>query len=84
MLVIGVRLGQVVDIGPHWIATWSLNSKSDATIMTSAGRQVGITSRRLVEVFPSIFVGLGPRPTEKLRLLINAPRPVPIGRRACS
>jgi len=79
-LVLGMRLGDVIDVGQNWITTWSVDSKHSATIMTSDGRKVRITSRQLREVFPQVYVGLGPGPATKLRLVFRAPRSIVISR----
>jgi len=80
-LVLGVRLGEVVDIGEDWIAAWSIDGAHSATIMTSEGGRVRITARQLREVFPLVYVGLSPTSARNLRLVFSAPRSIAICRR---
>lgn len=81
-LTLGVKIGDVVDIASYWIAVLSVDSRRRATIIRSDGTKVSITSRGMTEVAPDIWIGLGPEPTKKLRLLLDAPRDLAITRRS--
>lgn len=81
-LILGVKVGDVVDIATYWIAVLSLDSRRRATLIRNDGAKVSISSKGLTEVVPDVWVGLGPEPTKKLQLLLNAPRHLVITRRS--
>ena len=81
-LVLGLAVGDVVDIADHWIAVISVDSRKTATLITKDGAKVPISSDHETEIAPTVWVQLGPR-TERRRvkLLFAAPRSVSITRR---
>ena len=81
-LVLGLAVGDVVDIADHWIAVISVDSRETATLITNNGEKVPISSDHETEITPAVWVQLGPR-TEgrRVKLLFAAPRSVSITRR---
>lgn len=81
-LVLGVRLGDCIDIGPNWIRAWSVYNRSTLIVLTSDGRMEKISSRRIRQIFDGVEIGLGPHPTsQRLKLIICADPSTPITRR---
>lgn len=81
-LVLGLGIGDVVDIAAHWISLLSVDSESDATLISNGGRKIAINANQMTEIAADIWVGLGPDvATSRLRVLIDAPRHVAIRRR---
>jgi len=81
-LVLGLGIGDVVDVAAHWISVLSVNSGSSATLISNGGRKISITADQMTEIAPEVWVGLGPDvATSRLRVVIDAPRHLPIRRR---
>ena len=81
-LVLGVAIGDVVDIATQWVAVLSVDSSENATLISNGGRKIAVSTGQMTEMSPEIWVGLGPdSATSRLRLLIAAPRHIPISRR---
>jgi hypothetical protein len=79
-LVLGVKIGDVVDIGKKWIAVLSVNNRHTATVITNDGEKATIHSNYETEVAPGVWVQLGPT-TSKLQLLFEAPKNLEINLR---
>jgi hypothetical protein len=81
-LIIGAKVGDVVDVAEHWIAVLSIDTSDSATLISNEGRKIGVSARGMTEIAPEVWIGLGRDPTwSRLRLVIKAPRNVPITRR---
>ena len=81
-LVLGLTVGDVVDIADYWIALLSVDSRKSATLITNDGEKVSVSSERETEIVPAVWVQLGPRTAGRsLRLQFEAPRAVSISRR---
>jgi hypothetical protein len=76
-LVVGVKVGDVVDVAHHWIAVLFVDGPYTATVITDDGKKFNISSDRETEMVPGVWVQLGPR-TSKLQLLFEAPRKISI------
>jgi hypothetical protein len=76
-LILGVKIGDVVDIAENWIAVLSVDSRQSATVITSGGEKVAVHSNYETELVPGVWLQLGPR-TSKLQLLFEAPKRMPI------
>jgi hypothetical protein len=81
-LVLGLGVGDVVDIADYWIAIISVDSRKTATLITKDGKKIPVSSDRETEIAPTIWVQLGPWTGKRhLKLLFTAPRSVSIMRR---
>ena len=81
-LVLGLAVGDVVDIADYWIAVISVESRKTATLITKAGKKVAVSSDHETEIAPTVWVQLGPRTDRRrVKLLFAAPRSVSITRR---
>ena len=81
-LVLGLSIGDVVDIAAHWVAVLSVDGRDSATLIGNGGRKIMISADQMTELTPEVWVGLGPdAATSKLRLLVDAPRHMSITRR---
>lgn len=81
-LVLGLEVGDVVDIAEKWLAVLKVNGRDDATLILEGGKKLAINARRMTEMAPRVWVGVGlKRAPSRLRLLIEAPRHMPIKRR---
>jgi hypothetical protein len=81
-LVLGLAVGDVVDIATHWVAVLSIDSQDSATLIKNDGCKIAISADQMIEMSPEVWVGLGPdEATSRLRLLVDAPRHMTITRR---
>ncbi len=81
-LVLGLEIGDVVDIATHWVALMSVDNHDRATLISNTGRKISISADKMTEMAPQVWVGIGHHVAKsKLRLLIDAPRRIPISRR---
>jgi hypothetical protein len=81
-LVLGLGVGDVVDIADYWIAVISVDSRRTATLITKDGQKVPVSSKHETEIAPTVWVQLGPWTGKRhLKLLFTAPRSVSIMRR---
>jgi len=81
-LVLGLAVGDVVDIADNWIAVISVDSRMTATLVTKAGEKIPVSSKYETEIAPTVWVQLGPWTGKRhLKLLFTAPRSVSITRR---
>ena len=81
-LVLGLEIGDVVDIASDWVALMSFDGRDRATLINNTGRKISISADIMTEMAPQVWVGLGRNVAKsKLRLLIDAPRRIPISRR---
>ena len=81
-LTIGVKIGDVVDIGQYWIAVLSVDGRSSATLIASDGEKATISTAYETEMAPEVWIRLCPDPSRaRLRLKFSAPRHIPITRR---
>lgn len=81
-LVLGVSIGDVVDIAANWVAVLSADNCDSAVLINNDGHKIAICSDHMTEMAPDVWVGLGLKAaTAKLRLLVNAPRHMSISRR---
>jgi hypothetical protein len=81
-LVLGVSVGDVIDIDDHWIKFHSFDGLSNAIVVDEAGEPHLISTEYEAEVVKSVWVSLAPLPGKRLRLRFEAPRSVSIVRRA--
>jgi hypothetical protein len=81
-LVLGLGVGDVVDIADYWIAIISVGSRKTATLITKDGKKVAVSSDHETEIAPTVWVQLGPLASKRhLKLLFAAPKSVSITRR---
>jgi hypothetical protein len=81
-LVLGLAVGDVVDIADYRIAVLSVDSRKTATLITMDGEQIPVSSKYETEIAPTVWVQLGPLASKRhLKLLFTAPRSVSITRR---
>ena len=81
-LVLGVAVGDVVDIADYWIALISVDSRKTATLITKDGEKVAVSAKYETEIVPTVWVQLGPHSDKRhVKLLFDAPRSVAITRR---
>ncbi len=81
-LVLGVAVGDVIDIADQWIAIISVDTQKTATVIGKDGDKYTISSIYETEVMPSVWVQLGPEPARsRLRLQFEAPKSIAITRR---
>jgi hypothetical protein len=81
-LVLGLEIGDVVDIATHWMAVLSIDGRDSATVIRDDGRKIAVYANEMTEIMPEVSVGLGPdTATSRLRLLVDAPRHISISRR---
>ena len=81
-LVVGARIGQIIDVGSTWIVVCSIDDDRTITVRTADGRREKLSSKRFRRIFPNVEIGLGPASATKcLRLLFRAPRSILVGRR---
>ena len=81
-LVLGLAVGDVVDIADYWIAVNSVASRMTATLVTKAGEKIPVSSKYKTEITPTVWVQLGPLASKRhLKLLFTAPRSISITRR---
>jgi hypothetical protein len=81
-LVIGVDLGDVVDIGEGWVCVAAIQNKETVVIVASDGARLLISPHCELEVFPKVWIQLAENGTRKpMRFVIEAPKAIPITRR---
>jgi hypothetical protein len=81
-LILGVKIGDVVDIAERWIKVLSIDGRNSATLVLDDGRKIAISARRLTRMMPDVWVGMGPEQARsRFRLMFDAPRHVSITRR---
>lgn len=81
-LVLGVKVGEVIDIADHWLTILSIDSRNAATVIADTGWKPSIHSSRMTEVLSEIWISLKPDSgRHQMRLLVDAPRRFPISRR---
>jgi hypothetical protein len=81
-LVLGLEVGDVVDIAEKWLAVLTVDSCRRATLITEGGKKLAINAHRMTEMVPGVWVGVGlKRATSRLRLLVEAPKHMSIKRR---
>ena len=81
-LILGVKIGDVIDVAERWIAVLSVDGRHSATLICDDGRKISVSADGLTEMTPDVWIGLGPEPARsKLRLMFEAPRHVSITRR---
>ena len=80
-LVLGAQVGDAFLVGRRRICVASINGPTQVTLERDDGKRFAVGSEEMTEVFPDIFIGIGPEPaTWRLRLLFEAPQTVPIRR----
>lgn len=80
-LVLTVRCGDRITIGRSWLGISRVVDDYRIRIVTSDGRRITVGSRAYVSIFDKVSVCLDATPTwQRLRLLIAAPRQIPIYR----
>lgn len=81
-LVLGVKIGEVIDIADHWLTVLSTTSHNTATVIADSGWKATICSGRMIEVLSDVWVSLDPGVSRsRLRLRLEAPRHLSITRR---
>ncbi|MPZ36175.1 MAG: hypothetical protein GEV13_35390 [Rhodospirillales bacterium] len=81
-LTLGMKLGDVVDVADHWVALLSIDTRNSATLISSGGQKITVSSDTMTQVAPDVWIGLGPDPaTSRLRLVFDAPCHIAITRR---
>ena len=81
-LVLGVKVGEVIDITDHWLTMLSIDGRDTATLIASTGWKTAICSSRMTDIISDVWVSLEPNASRsRLRLLLDAPRQLQITRR---
>ena len=81
-LVLGLNVGDVVDIADYWIAVLSVDSRKTATLIAKDGEKIAVSSKHETELVPAVWVQLGPLISKShVKLLFDAPKSVSITRR---
>lgn len=81
-LILGVKIGDIVDIAASWVAVLSVDGQRTATLIGNGGRKIAISTEEMVQLSHDVWVGLGPDLAKsRLRLVFDAPRHIPITRR---
>lgn len=81
-LVLGLAVGDVVDIADYWIAGLSVDNTTMATLIANTGQKIEVSSKYETELIPSVWVQLGPWISKShVKLLFDAPKSIPITRR---
>ena len=81
-LILGVKIGDVVDVAEDWVAVLSIDTRDSATLINNKDRKIEVSARALTEMVPEVWIGLGPDATRsRLRLVFDAPRNIAITRR---
>ncbi len=81
-LVLGLNVGDVVDIADYWIAVLSVDSRKTATLIAKDGDKFAVSSKHETELAPDVWVQLGPWISKShVKLLFDAPKSVSITRR---
>jgi len=80
-LVLGMQIGDKVEIGAGWIRLAAVRGSHAVQIQTSDNTLVLLSDKYETEVFPTIWMGLGPLMTSaRIKLAFDAPVTVKIGR----
>ena len=81
-LVFGDNVGEVSDSCYHGLTILSIDGRDTATLIANTGWKTAIYSSRMTEIIPDVWVSLEPNASRsRLRLLLDAPRQLPITRR---
>jgi hypothetical protein len=81
-LTLGVKIGDVVDIADQWVAVLSIDGRNSATLISSDGQKILISSNQMTQTAPDVWIGLGPDAARtRLRLVFDVPRHISITRR---
>ena len=81
-LVLGLAVGDVVDIADYWIAVLSVDNRKTATLIARDGNKFAVSSKHETEIAPDVWVQLGPWISKShVKLLFDAPKSVCITRR---
>lgn len=81
-LVIGVDLGDVIDIGDGWVCVAAIQNKETVVIVANDGARLLISPHCELEVLPKVWIQLAENGTRKpMRFVIEAPKTIPITRR---
>jgi hypothetical protein len=81
-LVLGMAIGDIVDIATHSVSLQSVDDRHSATLVDHNGREITISADEMTEFVPDVWLGLGPdNATYRLRLLVDAPRHILVNRR---
>jgi len=76
-LVLGAQVGDAFLVGRRRICVASIDGPTRVTLKRDDGKRFVVGSEEMTEVFPDVFVGIGPDfATWRLRLLFDAPRTV--------
>ena len=80
-LVLGAQVGDAFLVGRRKICVESIDGPNQVTLKRDDGKTFAVGSEEMTEVFPDVFIGIGPEPaTWRLRLLFEAPQTVLIKR----
>ena len=80
-LALGLRIGDTVNVGKRWVRLAVIEGLHSVRIRTSDKVTIRLTDKSETEVFPRIWMGLGPLPTsDGVRLTFDAPPTVKISR----
>jgi hypothetical protein len=81
-LVLGLAVGDVVDIADYWIAVISVDSRKTATLITEGGEKLRISSGHETEIAPAVWIQLGLCAGKRhVKLMFVAPSSISITRR---
>jgi hypothetical protein len=81
-LVLGMAIGDIVDIATHSVSLQSVEDRHSATLIDDGGREITISDEEMTEFVPDVWLGLGPdNARHRLRLLVDAPRHILVNRR---
>ena len=80
-LVLGAQVGDAFLVGRRRLCVESIDGPAQVTLKRDDGQKFIMSSEEMTEVFPDVFIGIGPEPaTWRLRLLFEAPQTVLITR----
>ena len=53
-LILGVKIGDVVDVAEHWVAVLSIDTRDSATLISNEGRKIEVSARGMTEMVPEV------------------------------
>ena len=80
-LVLGLRVGDTVNVGGRWIRLMAVEGRHVVRIRSSDKVTIRLNDKYETEVFPRIWMGLEPLPTsDGIKITFDAPATVKISR----
>jgi len=80
-LVLGAEVGDAFLVGLRRVIVETVKGPTVVTIRRDDGQEFVVSSANMTEIFPDVFIGIGPDDaTWRIRLLFEAPQTVLIRR----